>query len=442
MADEKLLALLKQDVDAWNEWRKDNPDVLRPDLREADLSEANLVRDEYIGNMRITTAADLSGADLSSANLSNANLSWADLSEASLSGANLYSAGLIRVNLSGANLNGADLHGADLSEADLSWANLRDADLHRADLREAKLKEANLKGANLSEADLRAAQISLADLRYANLNGADLSDAKLRWGILVEAKLVAASLIGADLRFTDLGGANLIGADLSGADLRQARLADTILGDVNLRGAKNLDTCLHLGPCIIDHRTLQQSGSLPLSFLRGCGLPDNLIDYLPSLLNQPIQFYSCFLSHSSKDGEFARHLYADLQDKGGRCWFAPEDLKVGDRIRDTIDRIIRVRDKLLVVLSENSIASQWVEDEVEAALEEERKRTDRRTILFPVRIDDAVLHTDRSWARAIMRTRHIGDFSRWKEHGAYRKSFERLLRDLKPELERKPGQES
>ena len=36
-----------------------------------------------------------------------------------------------------------------------------------------------------------------------------------------------------------------------------------------------------------------------LAFLRGVGLPDNLIDYLPSLLNQPIQFYSCFISYSS-----------------------------------------------------------------------------------------------------------------------------------------------
>jgi hypothetical protein len=162
-------------------------------------------------------------------------------------------------------------------------------------------------------------------------------------------------------------------ANLMGADLYSTRLADAILLDVNLSDVRNLEACLHVAPCFIDHRTLQRSGPLPLSFLRDCGLQDNLIGYLPSLLNQPIQFYSCFLSHSSKDDEFARRLYADLQDKGVRCWFAAEDLKVGDRIRDTIDRMIRVRDKLLVVLSENSIASQWVEDEVEAAIEEERK---------------------------------------------------------------------
>ena len=29
--------------------------------------------------------------------------------------------------------------------------------------------------------------------------------------------------------------------------------------------------------------------------------------------------------------------------------------------------------------------------------------------------------------------RHIGDFHAWKDHDEYRKSFERLLRDLKAE---------
>jgi hypothetical protein len=38
---------------------------------------------------------------------------------------------------------------------------------------------------------------------------------------------------------------------------------------------------------------LQRSDPLPISFLRGVALPDNLIDYLPSLLNQAIRMYSC-----------------------------------------------------------------------------------------------------------------------------------------------------
>jgi hypothetical protein len=194
---------------------------------------------------------------------------------------------------------------------------------------------------------------------------------------------------------------------------------------------QGLETCVHSGPSTLDHRTLARSGSLPLAFLRGCGLPDALIDYLPSLLNEPVQFYSVFISYASKDHVFAERLYADLQNKGVRCWFAPEDLKIGDRIRSRIDETIRVYDKLLLVLSKVSVASQWVEQEVETALARERQQG--TTILFPVRIDNTVMTLEAGWPALIKNTRNIGDFRRWKTHGVYQKAFDRLLRDLKAE---------
>jgi TIR domain len=54
---------------------------------------------------------------------------------------------------------------------------------------------------------------------------------------------------------------------------------------------------------------------------------------------------------------------------------------------DAIDEAIRLRDKLLLILSEASIASDWVEDEVSKAHAEERERG--TTMLFPIRIDDS-----------------------------------------------------
>jgi len=124
-------------------------------------------------------------------------------------------------------------------------------------------------------------------------------------------------------------------------------------------------------------------------------------------------------------------LHADLQDKGVRCWFAPEDMKIGAKIRDTIDEAIRLRDKVLLVLSETSIASDWPEDEVEKGFAEERRRG--TVVLFPIRIDEAVRETNKAWARKLQDTRHIGDFRRWKEHDAYQKALDRLLRDLRIE---------
>jgi hypothetical protein len=74
----------------------------------------------------------------------------------------------------------------------------------------------------------------------------------------------------------------------------------------------------------------------------------------------------------------------------------------------------------------DSIKSDWVEDEVTIAFEEERKRG--QPMLFPIRLDDTVMPTDEAWAEKL-RARNIGDFRNWKDH-KYMNSLERVLRDL------------
>jgi hypothetical protein len=210
----------------------------------------------------------------------------------------------------------------------------------------------------------------------------------------------------------------------------------TTFGDIDFRSVKALEKVHHWGRSTLGIDTIYKSeGHIPEAFLRGVGLPEIFLTYMPSLTEKPFEFYSCFISYSSKDQEFVERLYADLQSRGVRCWFAPEDLKIGDKIRDRIDESIRLRDKLLLILSEHSIASEWVEHEVENALEEERQSTRRnRTVLFPIRLDDTVMNSPKGWAALIRRTRHIGDFRAWKDHDNYHGVFERLLRDLKADL--------
>jgi TIR domain len=121
-------------------------------------------------------------------------------------------------------------------------------------------------------------------------------------------------------------------------------------------------------------------------------------------------------------------LYTDLQARGIRCWYSPESLTIGAPQRAALGEAIHQHDKLLLVLSDGALRSSWVESEVETALERERK--ERRTILFPVRLDDEVLNSPLAWAGEVRR-RHIGEFKDWKSHGAYQHSLGRLLRDLK-----------
>ncbi len=204
----------------------------------------------------------------------------------------------------------------------------------------------------------------------------------------------------------------------------------TIFADVDLSEAIGLDQLRHFGPSTIGIDTIYNSkGKIPEVFLRGAGVPDVLIEYIPSLVGQALQFYSCFISYSSKNEAFVRRLYADLQDKGVRTWFAPEDLKIGDKFPQRIDEAIRIHDKLLIVLTKQSISSSWVEWEVNAALKREAR--EKRTVLFPIRLDNAVMSSPMTWAAIIRNSRHIGDFRGWKEHDKYQEAFNRLLRDLK-----------
>jgi hypothetical protein len=206
-----------------------------------------------------------------------------------------------------------------------------------------------------------------------------------------------------------------------------------IFADLDLREVEGLESLRHSGPSEISLSTIYRSkGQIPEVFLRGCGVPEDFITYMRSLTAQSIQFYSCFISYSSKDQEFAKRLHAELQAKGVRIWFAPHDLSIGARIRSVIDESIRLYDKLLLVLSEHSVSSQWVEQEVETALARERAQ-EGKTVLFPIRVDDAIMEVKSGWPALLKNTRNVGDFTRWKDHDSYQKAFDRLLRDLRAE---------
>lgn len=379
MANQEHLDILKKGVEIWNLWRKEYPEI-QIDLSFIILDSANLM------------CADLSGALLNGAYLSEANLTRANLNGAYLSRANLT-----RANLTSASLTGTLLSEVNLSHAILSGANFYDADLTRADLVGAQLTGASLYGANLSGAILNNAYLGEANLCETNLNFADLSRA-----ILSEVVLYGASL------------------------------GYTIFGYVDLQTVKGLETVRHEGPSTIGIDTIYRSkGNIPEAFLKGAGIDDTFITYIHSLVGKAIEYYSCFISYSSKDDAFARRLYADLQNNNVRCWFAPEDLKWGERIRTGIDEAIRLHDKLLLILSKSSVASGWVEREVKTALAKEHK--EKRTVLFPVRVDKAIFECPFDWATEIKHERNIGDFTRWKNHDDYEKAFTRLLHDLKSE---------
>ena len=99
MANPEHLIKLKEGVEAWNEWREENP-LLQPDLQGANLN-----------------FSQLQGAHLDSAQLQGAYLNGAELQGAHLESAQLQGALLWRAQLQGASLLGTQLQGVDLKGA-------------------------------------------------------------------------------------------------------------------------------------------------------------------------------------------------------------------------------------------------------------------------------------------------------------------------------------
>jgi dihydroxyacetone kinase DhaKLM complex PTS-EIIA-like component DhaM len=321
-----------------------------------------------------------------------------------------------------------NLGGANLAGANLDGVRLRKVNLYRAKLSGTRLVRASLYRANLVRADLTGADLTGADLTGANLAGANLAGARP---------------IGADLT-----GTKLDQTDLTGADLAWAKCFDTAFSELDLSQTKGLDKLVHTGPCSVGVDTLFLSGGqIPEAFLRGCGVPDALISYLPALIGSvlPIQFYSCFISHSSRDAKFATRLHSRMTQEKLRVWYAPEDMKAGHKSIDQIDQAIRVHDKLLLVLSKASMGSDWVQHEVIRAVE--REKAEERQILFPIGLVE--FNAIKSWTAfdsdlgrdlaKVVREYHIPDFSKWKDHDAFERSFARLLDDLKSRDVQGPG---
>ncbi len=363
--------------------------------------------------------------DLNYANLSHADLSNASLSRANLDGADFDGANLSRANFYGADLSNADLSNANLTSANLLSANLSHADLHNADLLSANLSHADLSNARLSGANLYGADFDGANLSRANFYGANLSNAKLS---------------NADLSNANLHNSNLSYANLRYANLHGAYCGSTVFANVDLSEARGLDLVEHARPSTIGIDTLFRSnGKIPEAFLRGCGVPESMIQSLPLILNsmEPIQFYSCFISYSHKDEEFAARLHSRMVQERISVWYAPEHLPWGEKLHEQIDHAIRVHDKLMLVLSAHSLASEWVKTEIRKAHEAQMKDGKRR--LFPIRLVD--FQAIRDWEcfdadsgkdlGVEIREYIIPDFSNWKDHDSFESAFTRLIKSLK-----------
>lgn len=146
---------------------------------------------------------------------------------------------------------------------------------------------------------------------------------------------------------------------------------------------------------------------------------------------------SCFISYSTEDQKFVSLLHNDLQKNGVECWFAPHDAKGGKKLHEQIKEAISDYDCLLLVLSANSMGSEWVKYEI--AIARKKELIQGRQILFPIRLVD--YSSIRDWeyfdadigkdSAKEIREYFIPDFTDWKNSTSYKKEFDKLVEALR-----------
>lgn len=126
-----------------------------------------------------------------------------------------------------------------------------------------------------------------------------------------------------------------------------------------------------------------------------------------------------FLSYSGTDGEFAKRLAQDLRSRGINVWIADENIQIGDSITGRIEEAVSASQWIVVLISENSLESSWLDKELDLALSEEKRRG--RTLVLPVLYQGKTLPSK-------LEGKAFADFRQDYESG-----LRRLLTRLQPE---------
>lgn len=306
-----------------------------------------------------------------------------------------------------------------------------------------KWRRSNYQNGNraiLSNIDLTGAMIIARDLSGADLSSTILNRANLRRTILDGARLDNTSF-----REANLYRVNFNHAKVHNTDVTAAISSFTIYTGMNLCGFKNLHKMEHQAPSSVGINTLEITKFYLYKqykkaihqqiemFLKQCGIKENFLSFLSDAFQERTKFYNAFISYSSRDKSFSKKLYYALQKANVRCWYAPEELEIGDLFEYKINGAIRKYDKTILICSKNSLTSHWVEKEIARALRKKElsnRNNHKVNILLPVLLDNYIFNWNNPYQEEILQRLHY-DFFGWEDNETtFNTGIRKLLKAL------------
>lgn len=152
---------------------------------------------------------------------------------------------------------------------------------------------------------------------------------------------------------------------------------------------------------------------IELSFVEGV-LTDRMFE---ARFGENVGRKEIFISHSSKDKQYAKWLAVDLANAGHKPWLDEWDIKAGESIPKKINDGIRDSDFVVVVLTDNAVKSNWVEREWHAKYWDEIQQGMVRVV--PALFSDCTIPT-------LLKMKKYADFRH-----SYSDGFEDLVLALK-----------
>lgn len=179
------------------------------------------------------------------------------------------------VNFSSLNLEGINFSNMNMPVSQFVSCILIGADFYNSNLNGADFSDANLINVNFEKTNLAGANFSLAKLIRANFNGSDLTLVNFYVSNLNDSRLTN----------TIMNCTYFLASKMDNTLFQGTKLEGAVFADVDLSTVKGLDNVQHEQPSSIAIDTIIRShGKIPIEFLYGCGITEEILLGLPQLL--------------------------------------------------------------------------------------------------------------------------------------------------------------